>query len=156
MKTIFSKIPIDFTFHGFDEKNKLKVVIGKNRGKARKIQKETPFIYYDRKFNDNRRSQYEVKRKTMLTKNEYAIVDQYEFRVLITKYPNCFLLVDLSPTRTEWFDSNFPGHPKILEFIQIREIPDNGNAIEPAFNYGEEDRWFEINDTDKFYPETGM
>lgn len=151
MKTILSKCPIDFTFNGYDNEGKFKVLVGNNRGKARQLKKETPYIYYYKNFD---RDAYEKKRKRMLNLNQYEIVDQAEFRIRLTKFPNCFLLVDLSRDRSEWFRTSFPGCPKILEFIQIKPLTD-GNAHEPTFKW-EEDDWFEINETDKFYPETGM
>ena len=151
-KTIQSKLPIDFTFSGYDDNNRLQVQIEQNKGAARKIDKNTPRIYYDKTFC---RKTFEEKRKTMLVRNPYEIVSQNEFRKRITKFPNCFILVDLAKERYQWFESSFPGGPKIMEFIQIRRLPENGtNDMEPIFNYGED--WFEIDENDKFYPETGM
>ena len=154
-----SQFPIDFIFRGSDSNGRLQVrVLGNKGDEAKRYNKKTPFIFYakDEIFS---RDDYERKRKTMLTKNEYFLVSQSEFRVRLTRFPDCFLLVELSKSRKDWFQLNFPHHPKILEFIQIKPLPLEGESYqieEPLFTYETQNKWFEIDENDDFYPETGM
>ena len=154
-----SQFPIDFVFRGSDSNGRLQVQVLGNKGdEAKRYNKKTPFIFYakDEIFS---RDDYERKRKTMLTKNKYFLVSQAEFRVRLTRFPDCFLLVELSKSRKDWFQLNFPHHPKILEFIQIKPLPLEGESYqikEPLFTYETQNKWFEIDENDDFYPETGM
>ena len=154
-----SKFPIDFIFQGSDSEGRLQVRVLDNKGdEAKRYNKKTPFIYYakDEVFS---RDDYERKRKTMLTKNKYFKVSQAEFRVRLTRFPDCFLLVELSTSRKDWFQLNFPHHPKILEFIQIKPLPLEGESYQikkPLFTYETQTQWFQIDENEDFYPETGM
>ena len=151
------KFPIDFIFKEEDAQGRLKVCVLDNKGpEARRYNKHTPFIFYaiDKIFS---RDDYEQKRKTMLTRNKFFKCSQTEFRVRLTRFPQCFLLVELSKSRKEWFWQHFKDHPRILEFIQIKPLPSDDKSIEEqSFTYETEDDWFRIDDTDDFYPETGM
>ena len=162
-----SKYPIDFIFSGTDEAGNLQVQEIENKGdEAPKYNKKTPFIFFA-KNNVFDRNVYETKRKTMLErtgKRNWKKVSKAEFRVRLTRYPKCFLLVELSPTREEWFRRNFPHHPKILEFVQVKPLPSGDESgeyesIEEPQNQWEQkqwEQWFEIDDSADFYPETGM
>ena len=158
-----SKYPIDFIFSGIDEKGHLQVEELENMGeKAKKYNKKTPLIYFAKNEVFDR-NDYENKRKTMLTRTKYMKKSKADFRVQLTRYPKCFLLIELSASRTEWFRNNFPHHPKILEFVQIKPLPSDEESYESieeeSFVHGTEEQWrqwFEIDESADFYPETGM
>ena len=102
-----NKFPIDFIFKEEDAQGRLKVCVLDNKGpEARRYNKRTPFIFYaiDKIFS---RDDYEQKRKTMLTRNKFFKCSQTEFRVRLTRFPQCFLLVELSKSRKEWFWQHF-------------------------------------------------
>ena len=165
-------VPIDFRFNMDSDSiclektpNRCQNLKDKDKKKI-KISTETPSIYYVKDF---KRDDYEKKRLQMFKNNPVQILDKSMFRVKLTRYPRHFILVDISSSKAEVLQSNYPSVslPKFLEFIQIKPLPtddlqDDNQNDDPAPTLWKEENeeklksWFEIDEKGNFNPETGI